>query len=180
MRNKPGMKRLLPLLLGIVVLTSAVVACKLSSENNTTSPPWPMLHHDLQHTGRAASQGPTAPDKQWDFEIGDGGPSSPAIDADGNIYIGSNDQRLYALKPDGNKKWEFVTGGKVQSSPAIADGRVYFGSLDGKLYSVRANGTKEWEFTTGDAVTSSPAITDDGTIYFGSEDTLYALGADGS
>ena len=35
--------------------------------------------------------------------------SSPAIASDGTIYVGSNDQRLYALKPDGTKK-EVDTG----------------------------------------------------------------------
>ena len=135
---------------GIAVLTAAVAACKLSS-SNTTPPPWPMFHHDLQHTGRTTYLGPTSPDKKWDFEIGDAGPSSPAIDSDGTIYVGSNDHRLYALKPDGTKKWEFATGGKVQSSPAIAsDGTIYFGSLDNKLYAVKPNGTKKWEFATGD------------------------------
>src|SRR6185369_11020223 len=108
--------------------------CKLSS-SNSTPPPWPMVHHDLQHTGRTANPGPAAADKKWEFELGDGGPSSPAIASDGTIYIGSNDQRLYAINPDGTKKWAFQTGGKLQSSPAIAsDGKIYIGSLDNKLY----------------------------------------------
>ena len=51
-----GMKRWLPLLFGIAVLTAAVAACKLSSSNSTL-PPWPMLHHDLQHTGRTTNPG---------------------------------------------------------------------------------------------------------------------------
>src|SRR6478672_5616067 len=108
--SKFRMKSLLPPLLGIVVLTAAVAACKLSSSNPTPSP-WPMFHHDLQHTGRTTDLGPASPDKKWDFEIGDAGPSSPAIAPDGTIYVGSNDHRLYALKPDGTKKWEFRTGG---------------------------------------------------------------------
>src|ERR1700752_2968510 len=166
-----GMNRVAPLLLLIV----AVVACKLSDSGNKPSP-WPSLHHDLQPTGPTDNRGPTSPDRKWDFGIGDGGPSAPAIASDGTIYIGSNDRKLYALKPDGTKKWEFATGGKVQSSPAIgSDGKIYIGSLDNKLYAVKPDGKKVWEFETGGLVTSSPAIAPDGAIYFGSWDhKLYA------
>src|SRR6185503_505496 len=113
------MKRLLPLLLGMGVLIAAVVACKLSS-SDPKPPPWPMVHHDLQHTGRTANPGPPSADKKWEFEIGDAGPSSPAIASDGTIYVGSNERRLSALKTDGTKKSAFLTGDKVRSSPAIA------------------------------------------------------------
>ena len=55
--------------------------------------------------------------------------SSPAIGANGIIYVGSNDKKLYAFYPHGSKKWDFVTGDAVVSSPAIgADGTIYVGS----------------------------------------------------
>ena len=55
--------------------------------------------------------------------------SSPAIGADGTIYIGEKNGEFYALNgTTGVKKWEFQTRG-VYSSPAVgADGTVYFGS----------------------------------------------------
>ena len=34
---------------------------------------------------------------KWIFETGDAIESSPTIDADGTIYIGSNDGKLYAI-----------------------------------------------------------------------------------
>ena len=122
------MKRLLSLLLGVAVLTAALVACKLSDSVNTqpantqpanTQPAWPMIHHDLQHSGKTTNPGPSSADVKWDFGINDAGPSSPAIASDGTIYVGSNDRKLYAVKPDGTKKWEFETGDRVQSSPAV-------------------------------------------------------------
>lgn len=61
----------------------------------------------------------------------------PAIGADGTVYVGSNDDKLYAFNPDGSLKWDSGTtiGGNVFSSPAIgADGTVYIGSDDDKLY----------------------------------------------
>ena len=75
----------------------------------------------------------------WEFETGGAiGWSFPAISADGTVYIGSEDKKVYALNgATGTKKWEFVTGGKVWSSPAIgADGTVYVGSDDKKVYAL--------------------------------------------
>ena len=40
----------------------------------------------------------------------------------------------------GTKKWEFVTGGQVHSSPAIgSDGTVYVGSNDGRVYAITSS-----------------------------------------
>ena len=51
------------------------------------------------------------------------------------MYIGSQDKKVYALKPDGTLKWVAQTGAAVFSSPAIgADGTVYIGSRDSKIY----------------------------------------------
>ena len=67
--------------------------------------------------------------------------SSPAIGSDGTVYVGSNDQKLYAINgKTGVKLWEFETGGAVHSSPAIgSDGTVYVGSWDNKLYAIKTD-----------------------------------------
>ena len=66
--------------------------------------------------------------------------SSPAIGADGTIYVGSGDKKLYAINgKSGVKLWEFVKGSAV-SSPAIgSDGTVYVGSQDHKLYAIKTD-----------------------------------------
>jgi outer membrane protein assembly factor BamB len=61
---------------------------------------------------------------------------SPAVSADGMIYVGSgNDRHLYAINPDGALKWKFTTGViQAIASPSIGpDGTIYFGSDDGNL-----------------------------------------------
>ena len=65
--------------------------------------------------------------------------SSPAIGSDGTVYVGSMDNKLYAINgKSGVKLWEFETGGRVYSSPAIgSDGTVYVGSADNKLYAIK-------------------------------------------
>jgi outer membrane protein assembly factor BamB len=35
--------------------------------------------------------------KLWEFEMGDGVFSSPAIGSDGTVYVGSEDKKLYAI-----------------------------------------------------------------------------------
>ena len=108
--------------------------------------------------------------------------SSPAIGSDGTVYVGSQDNKLYAINgKTGVKLWEFETGGFVRSSPAIgSDGKVYVGSWDLKLYALNGKtGEKLWEFATGSFVSSSPAIGSDGTVYVGSSDKkLYAIKTD--
>jgi len=67
--------------------------------------------------------------------------SSPVVSADGTVYFGSYDRKVYAVHgATGAEKWEFITGGLVLSSPALGpDGIVYIGSgsPDNKLYALQ-------------------------------------------
>jgi len=109
--------------------------------------------------------------EKWAFATGGQIFSSPAVGAEGTIYIGSSDHNLYAVTDTGAigiQKWVFATGDAVLSSPAIgADRTIYAGSNDGNLYAVTDNGAnagQKWALTLG-GVFSSPAIGADGTIY---------------
>ena len=54
--------------------------------------------------------------------------SSPAV-ANGVVYVGSFDAKVYALNATtGATLWTATTGGDVISSPAVANGVVYVGS----------------------------------------------------
>ena len=60
------------------------------------------------------------------------------------------DHNLYALNPDGSLKWQYPTGGGIDSSPAIgADGAIYVGSGDDNLYSLNPDGSLKWRYPTG-------------------------------
>jgi len=131
----------------------------------------------------------------WEFKTGGSLQSSPAIGSDGTVYIGSVDNKVYALNgKSGAKKWEFETGESeygVRSSPAIgSDGTVYVGSDDKKLYALDGENLKQifvngkelfeikklWEFETADPVPSSPVIGANGIVYIGSGDgKVYAI-----
>jgi len=80
----------------------------------------------------------------WEFETGGGVDSSPAIGSDGTVYVGSVDQKLYAINgKTGVKLWEFETEGvgfAGTTSPAIgSDGTVYVGSNDNRLYAIKTD-----------------------------------------
>lgn len=120
---------------------------------------------------RSASDG----SKKWEFRTGIV-KASPAV-ANGTIYVGSTENRLYALSvASGELEWLVPTDAAVQSAPSIADGVVYFGTDAGTIYAVDAeNGEQLWTFETGGKVQSSPAVVG-GTLYVGSDDKkLYAL-----
>ncbi len=118
---------------------------------------------------------------KWAHATNAGIYSSPAIGADGTIYIGSLDGSIYALNAEGTLKWSFATGDSIDSSPAIGrDGTIYIGSGDFRLYAINADGTLKWSYMTGDRIRSSPAIGPDGTIYVGSGDyKLHAVNENG-
>jgi outer membrane protein assembly factor BamB len=109
----------------------------------------------------------------WEFSTGGSLNSSPAIGADGTVYVsGYVSEAVYALYGNnGTKKWEYITGGHVSSPPAIgADGTIYVGSYDKRVYALDGQtGAKQWEFEAKGSVDSSPAIGTDGTVYVKSE-----------
>jgi predicted small lipoprotein YifL len=83
----------------------------------------------------------TAGDKLWAFNTSGNVKSFPAIGSDGTVYVGSQDNMLYAINgKSGVKLWEFETGDNVSSSPVIgSDGTVYVGSDDNKLYAIKTD-----------------------------------------
>jgi len=123
--------------------------------------------------------------------------ASPAIGADGTIYIGTDAappgypySGFFAIT-NGALKWIFTPidahnneYGDGDGSPAVAsDGTIYFLTEGQRLYAVSPDGNIEWFLPVpgGAEPDSSPAIGLDGTIYVGSQSPyLYAVNPDGS
>ncbi|MEW6070375.1 MAG: PQQ-binding-like beta-propeller repeat protein, partial [Candidatus Thermoplasmatota archaeon] len=115
---------------------------------------------------------------------GDKVESSPAI-ANGYVFIGSNDDKLYCLNTStGECLWNYTTEDDICSSPAVAYGRVFVGSGNynynpsRKLYCLNAvTGALIWNYSTNGVIASSPAVAY-GKVFFGSTDgNLYCLNA---
>jgi outer membrane protein assembly factor BamB len=63
-------------------------------------------------------------------------------EADGKIYLGCNDGKIYCLAADdGTREWEYQTDGVVTAAPVVVGQAVVVGSYDRFLYSLdRVNG----------------------------------------
>jgi outer membrane protein assembly factor BamB len=145
--------------------------------------PWPIFRQNLNHTGLSPFDTSSNAGKlRWNFTTGAYIYSPPSIGYDGTIYVGSYDNKLYAINSDGTEKWSFITADGIGSSPTIgSDGTIYIGSYDDKLYAIHPNGTEKWNFKTNNDIRSSPAIGSDGTIYIGSQDEkIYAINPNGT
>jgi outer membrane protein assembly factor BamB len=62
--------------------------------------------------------------------------STPEVGPDGTIYVGTDENHVYAIDPsDGSVKWSYDLIGNVRSSPAVGDdGTVYIGSDANKVW----------------------------------------------
>lgn len=197
-----------PLNVLLIVLATLFFIIPLNAWAQLADSPWPMLQYDLRHTGLSPySTKEVDGTIKWTYETGAGIESSPTIAPDGTIYIGSHDNKLYAINPDGTLKWKFNAGEPVYvegwdvfkgipSAPSIdKNGTIYFISPPIYLFAVNPDGTEKWRHPIYAAahMAASPVIAPDGTIYVGSESyphnkelkqeigaRVYALNPDGT
>ena len=120
--------------------------------------------------------------KLWEFATGDKVVASPTLDGNGKLYVGSCDNKFYALNcNDGTKVWEFNAGSQIHTKTVLSkDGKLSFhtaASSNAKLYALdSSDGSKIWEFTVGQKIWSSPALGLDDSVYFGCHNgRIYAL-----
>src|SRR2546427_13255844 len=102
-----------------IILAATIAAARLPccQHRVSTAPP----------ASGAAGGNPGA--QKWRFATG-GSVATPAIGADGTIYVGSSDFNLYAVAPNGTRKWVFKTDNGVGSPAVSADGTIYVSAGD--------------------------------------------------
>lgn len=136
-------------------------------------------------------------DMDWFLQLGGGaGYSSPALSANGTLYIGVSeapgDGNLTAVAPDGTMQWTIkvsTLGGVNQilsAAPVVAaNGTIYIGTYEGNLTAVSPDGTREWTVELGNSIMGSPALSSNGTVYIGvsdgaSQSNITAVAPDGT
>ena len=89
---------------------------------------------------------------------------------------------LYALGPDGSKRWEFSAQGEFEAAPAISpDGLAYLGSDDRRLYALDALGQVRFSYLAGAPIRTAAAVGRDGGVVFGCDDNaVYSVRSDGT
>ncbi|WP_136601161.1 outer membrane protein assembly factor BamB family protein [Salinigranum halophilum] len=193
----------------------ATAAADSNTEDNEVDegPPWrrgnwPTRGADSARTGNSSPTVGVASgrSREWRVETGSSDAvdyqravnSSPAI-VDGTVYVGSNDQRVYAVDAlTGEVQWQYRLDGPVRSSPTVVDGVLYIGSESGTVYALDCSDTVEpvtmdadevdserteqatravWSARVGSPVQTAPAVSE-GTVYIGGKrNTLYSLDA---
>lgn len=155
----------------------------------TISSPWPQFHGDAQHTGQSdVNTTRSAPHLKWSYNTsGYIGLNSPVIGPDGTVYINSqtsySNGTLFAIRPDGKKKWSFETDDVSKAAPAVSAGGVVYITVSNArmVYAINADGTVRWSAKPQYYLDQPPVLGPDGTIY--STDDIghvFALGADGT
>lgn len=162
--------------------------------------PWPLRGGCAKRAGLSPNPGPQNAVVKWALALR-AGDTSPAISADGHVWVGTAEGDVMVVTPSGMVLGALRTGGAVRSSPArVASGFTVIGSSDGALYGVGRPtgpfdaGAPDAEVEAGPflparqvfrrvlaPISSSPAVAGDGTIYVGTAGgALVAVSADGS
>ena len=128
----------------------------------------------IPHQILSGGEGPPTPGSPaadesmlWRYRTGGFVVNSPAV-SDGVVYVGSDDNHVYALDAEtGGLVWRFETGGVIRSTPTVTGGVVYVGSNDNHVYALDAeSGDLLWKHDTGDWVQYSP-VASGGIVYLG-------------
>ncbi len=104
---------------------------------------------------------------RWSFQTGGKNVWAGPSVAGGIVYVGADDQNLYALDAvSGAKVWSFSAGTPIVNTPAVVNGVVYLGA--GALYALSASdGRQLWSgLATAAGVTASPAVSG-GKVFVG-------------
>lgn len=168
-----------------------IVLCAIQSWGWTQlqpNAPWPSLGRDYRNSRRTTLGAPTNGSLRWTYNAGSRTFASPAIAADGTIYVPTA-AGVDAVNPNGTRRWRWSAGiGVPFCTPAIgADGTIYVigNPNDAQLIALNPNGTVRWSlYLGGTEVRSSPAIGPDGRIYVTNGQTpggyLYCINPDGT
>lgn len=136
------------------VLCLAVVAAGAEIERAPANA-WPLHRGTLTQTGVSAADLPSNLTLLWKQELVGGPGLAPAV-ADGVVYVGTDDGKLFALQlSDGQRKWEFRQEDAILAPPTVMGDYVFVGDEGGNLWAVRTrDGRDDWSFKSDGAIYS--------------------------
>jgi outer membrane protein assembly factor BamB len=108
---------------------------------------WPMYRRDARRSGAVPVSLADALARRWESELR--GSLTPPVAANGTVLVADKDgQALYALDMhDGSQRWQFLAGGRIDSTPTVLGDMVIFGCADGYVYCLRSgDGALVWRF----------------------------------
>jgi outer membrane protein assembly factor BamB len=163
------------------------------------SAPWPTMRGDMKNSGRLRDlkwKGKsTTANEIIHFNTGNAIFSTPIIDANERIYVGSADHFFYAFDPNqGKELWRFDAGEIIDSAGCIdKEGTVYIGTGSAKIHAFSPEGKEKWTydllsnrlkeqftFSSNFWYEANIVLGPDGAIYVANDDFfLYKMTRDG-
>ncbi len=115
---------------------------------------WPTYRSDVARSGLIG--GMQQPQRmKWSVQLP--GQLTQPIVADQKVLVADRDNPVLCAYAAGTGEpvWQFVPGGRIDSSPAIYKGLVYFGAADGYVYCLDLqDGALRWKYQAAPAVAS--------------------------
>jgi outer membrane protein assembly factor BamB len=113
----------------------------------------------------------------WRFHAGaplDGG---PAVGPRGDVYVGTVEGYLHALRPDGAFRWSYTVKGGIVGAPLVSsDGVVHVATTTRQIYAIRPNGRRWWTFRSPVPIVTPIAMARAGSMVFGGgDDHIWAV-----
>ena len=105
--------------------------------------------------------------------------ATPALAADGTIYLGSEAGTLFALAPDGTLRWQRTLAAPILADLTRTPDGLLLVAADG-VYAFDASGALLWHYLLPELVRSSPCVHPAGFVVFGTaQGAVVALELDG-
>ncbi len=81
--------------------------------------------------------------KRWGYEPNSSFSYAASVGAEGTIYVPTEKGRLFAIKPNGTKKWSTQLNARPSRPPVIGSNNIYVGTFNGTLYAFGGVGDNE-------------------------------------
>src|SRR5437868_3686127 len=114
-----------------------------------TATSWPLGRGNSLAAGVAKTVLPEKPEVVWKVTIDKGAFDGTPVIADGVVYLGDMDGKVFAWKlADGKELWSHKVESGFIASPAVRGGLLYIGDIDGKFYALDSKtGQPKWTFS---------------------------------
>ncbi len=159
--------------------------------------PWPTMRCDIRNSGCLENlkwENPGIVPKAIHFRTKNAIFSTPVIDAQEQVFVGSADHKFYGIDPhEGMELWEHELGEIIDSAGCVGpDGTVYIAAGDGKIHAYAPDGKEKWchnilkrekeqfTFSTNYWFEANICLGPDGALYVANDDFfLYKFSTDG-
>jgi len=163
----------------IILFSSLLLGCSVTSVNDETRRDWPLFRGDAGLSAYTKIKLPEKPALLWSYKSDSRVSSSPVI-YDNKAYWCDKRGRIYGVDYQGNPCFDYDFATAVDASPMISDSILYIGRIDGFMSALSlTNKDTIWTFETDGQLSASPntgIFEGRETLVFGSYDNfLYCL-----